>query len=198
MNLVRALAVYTALALIGIGFVRVYGYGASNGMLGYEAWQNYERQSSGRYGVLIGGRADFLVGLENALDSPIIGHGSWASDWHYEDRAESMLADLGYWGVGSQNSWLIPAHSHLIGAWVHAGILGAVFWAWVVVLALRVLSRVYRTDEPLSPLIAFLAVILIWDILFSPYGAERRFITPYYVVVMMSYLTSTPQSRESY
>jgi len=55
----------------------------------------------------------------------------------------------------------------------------------VLSLPLRVLMQLYATAEPLAPLIAFLAVILIWDVLFSPYGAERRFLMPYYVIVMM-------------
>lgn len=187
-SLAATLVGFAFLALAGAGFLRIYEYSAENGLLGEVAWQKYEAQSSGRYGVLMGGRTEFFAGLEAALDSPIIGHGSWAKDWHYADRVENMRQDAGYETVGGADSWLIPAHSHLVGAWVDAGILGTIFWLWVLWLPLRVLMRLYATAEPLAPLIAFLAVILIWDVMFSPYGAERRFITPYYVIVIMSVL----------
>ncbi len=185
MTFAGALFMCALLALSAVGVLQIYQYYAGNGLLGYAAQQKYEMQSSGRYGVLVGGRGDFLVALEAALDSPIVGHGSWAKDWRYASQEDAIVKGLGYRTLGGANSWLIPTHSHLIGAWVDAGILGIVFWIWVLSLPLRVLMQLYATAEPLAPLIAFLAVILIWDVLFSPYGAERRFLMPYYVIVMM-------------
>jgi hypothetical protein len=192
MTFAGALFMCTLLALSAVGVLQVYQYCAGNGLLGYAAQQKYEMQSSGRYGVLVGGRGDLLVGLEAALDSPIVGHGSWAKDWRYASQEDAMVKGLGYQTLGGANSWLIPAHSQLVGAWVDAGILGTIFWIWILSLPLRVLMQLYATAEPLAPLIAFLAVILIWDVLFSPYGAERRFLTPYYVIVMMYLLDQSP------
>jgi hypothetical protein len=48
-----------------------------------------------------------------------------------------------------------------------------------------VLANLYTTRLPLSPLFAFAAFSLTWDILFSPYGASTRLIAPYYVVVLL-------------
>jgi hypothetical protein len=190
-GLARALIGFAFLALSGFGILRIYEYTAENGVLGGTARWKYEAQSSGRYGVLLGGRGDFLVGLEAALDSPIVGHGSWAKDWRYASQEDAIVKHLGYRTLGGADSWLIPTHSHLVGAWVYAGILGAIFWVWVLSLPLRALRQLYAAAQSLSPLIAFLALVLIWDVLFSPYGAERRYITPYYVVLMMS-LVSQP------
>jgi len=183
-----ALVGFALLALAGSGFLRIYEYSAANGLLGESAAQKYEIQSAGRYGMLMGGRTEFFVGLEAALDSPIIGHGSWAKDWRYADRVESLRQDAGYGSTGGADSWLIPAHSHLVGAWVNAGILGAIFWMWVLSIPVRALSQLYATAQSLTPLIAFFALVLIWNVLLSPYGAEERFLTPYYVIVMMSAL----------
>jgi hypothetical protein len=81
---------------------------------------------------------------------------------------------------------LIPTHSFLLGAWVEAGLLGAIFWAWVIILPVRVLLRPHSlTDFPI-PLIAFIAFLFIWDILFSPFGSMARFVAPYFVVAMMT------------
>ena len=184
-----ALFAFATLALSSLAILQIYEYSASEGMLGYAAEHKYEIENSGRYGVLLGGRSEFLLGLEAALDSPLIGHGSWAKDWRYAARADTMMSGFGYQTSGPADSWDIPEHSHLVGAWVNAGILGAVFWLWILWLPAGVLGRLYNAYDALSPLIVFVAFVLAWDVMFSPYGAERRFITPYYVIVMMSFLS---------
>jgi hypothetical protein len=184
-SLAGACVTYAILALASVGLLLIYRYGATSGMFGYTQWRKYEIESSGSYGVLVGGRIDFLVGLQAVADSPLVGHGSWAKDWRYQSRPDTLMAELGYRTSGGADSWVIPAHSHLVGAWVEAGIVGAAFWVWVFSLPWRVLARLYRSAEPLSPLVAFLALVLIWDIILSPYGADRLFATPFYVAVMM-------------
>ncbi len=188
-----ALAAYAILALSSAGVLRLYEYCAGNGMLGYEAWNKYEVQSSGRYGILIGGRADFLTGTEAVLDSPIVGHGSWAKDWRYASRTESVMADLGYGVQDTPESWTIPSHSYLLSAWIDAGVVGAIFWLWVLSLSLRVLARLYATAEPLAPLVAFLAIGFIWDVLFSPFGATARLSVSFVVVTLMWFLETHPR-----
>lgn len=187
-----------ALGLSVAALLRIYGYCASNGLLGDAARQKYEMDDSGNYGLLVGGRPDFFTGLEAALDSPIIGHGSWAKDWRYASSQGALLTDLGYRDTGgSLGSWLIPSHSYLIGAWVDAGIVGALFWLWVLSLPLRVLARLSATDEPFAPLIAFLATGLIWDVLFSPFGAAQRFSVSFAAVTLMCFLENHPLYSES-
>jgi len=183
--------VFVGLVIMFMGFIFINGYEyvAQKGILGEKNLQKYESQASGNLGILIGGRSEILVSVYAIRDSPIIGHGSWAKDHRYADMLMYLKSVLGYTSAEPGEEGLIPSHSHIFGAWVEAGILGAVFWIWVLSLPIRVLTGSYRTKEPLSPLIIFFSFILIWDILFSPYGAERRFITPYYIIVMMSFLT---------
>lgn len=188
---VQALLAFALLGVVAAGLFRIYTYCASNGLLGQAAEQTYAIQASGRYGVLVGGRGDFLTGLEAAIDSPIIGHGAWAKDWHYGSRSQDLLLQLGYqFRSPWSDSWLIPSHSYLVGAWVDTGIVGALFWLWVLSLPLRVMSRPHTVDEPLTPLVAFLAAGLIWDVLFSPFGAAQRFTASFEVVTLMWFLES--------
>ncbi len=194
-SLAGACVAYVILGLAGACVLRVYGYGARNGFFGYTQWRKYEIEASGKYGVLVGGRIDFLVGLAAAAESPLIGHGSWAKDWRYQSRPDALMAELGYRPGGEADSWVIPTHSHLVGAWVEAGIVGAAFWLWVLTLPLRVLARLFRHDVPLAPLIAFLALVLVWDILLSPYGADRLFATPFYIALMMFFLERSGVER---
>ena len=92
----------------------------------------------------------------------------------------------------------IPTHSYLFGAWVDAGILGAVFWAWIFVLAARVLMRVYPETAQLLPVVAFLSFLLLWDILFSPYGTESRYAVPYSIVLITLYGYIAPSGDSSH
>ncbi len=176
------------LAITGAGMIQIYDYSARSGLLGQDAKEKYEAQTAGEYGLLLGGRSEVLVSSRAILDSPFLGHGSWAKDHHYSSLLTELRREAGYVAGEEDEEGLIPTHSHLLGAWVEAGLMGAIFWAWVLSLPVRILLRPDTVVDHLTPLIAFFAFFLIWDILFSPYGAERRFLTPYYVVVMMTYL----------
>jgi hypothetical protein len=178
------------------GISAIYAQGVQRGWLGEEAREKYESQSSGDAGVLLGGRNEFLAAGSAIIDSPVIGHGSWAKDPKYKALLYDRLAELGYRNMGGElESDLIPSHSHLFGAWVESGIVGAVFWSWVLWLTASALVRA-SGREPLFPFFAFIAILLLWDVLFSPYGADRRFTTTYFVYAIILFgLQSQVQDR---
>jgi hypothetical protein len=176
--------------VIGISFA--YGYAARTGILGEDARAKYERQSSGKYGVLLGGRSELLSSIPAIYDSPILGHGSWARDLKYlivRRRAMALLGYRNYEDTPDQDivSGIIQTHSYIFGAWVYAGILGAVFWGWIWVMALKVLMRVYPPKFVLPAMVPWMAFELLWAILFSPYAETARVYVPYYVVIFMGY-----------
>ena len=189
----RTVALMAAsLIAVVLGVTWVYGYAAGTGILGKDARTKYEIQSSGKYGVLLGGREELLGAIPAIYDSPILGHGSWARDPKYLILERHALAVMGYSNAGDYSrpdaaSGIIQTHSYILGAWVDAGILGAVFWGWVGVMALKTLMRVYPTKFVLPPLVPWMAFELLWAILFSPYGVGARLAAPYFIVVLMGY-----------
>jgi O-antigen ligase len=188
-RVVVTIAASIIVALIGI--IMTYQLAASIGILGPSERDKYEQQSKGDLGIILGGRKEMLGYIPAIYDSPILGHGSWAKDPTYLIAQRQLLAQLGYADTGEITSddieeGLIPTHSCLFGAWVDAGILGALFWGWIFVLTLRVLIRVYPTTFVLLPIVSYVAFALLWDILFSPYGAKARIIEIYYVVMLMN------------
>lgn len=178
------------------GITALYGYGASEGWLGTEESDKYLTQSSGDLGVLLGGRMESLASVQAIIDSPIIGHGSWAKDWKYVDILRANVVQRGYQdpGESEMEMGLIPSHSFILGAWVESGFVGAIFWFWALVLTARALIATYGTKSALTPLIAFVAFNLLWNIPFSPFGAEARFYFPYYLVLMIYALTLSRSS----
>jgi hypothetical protein len=173
------------LAVGAWGVSAVYGYGAQHGWLGEEAREKYAVQSSGSGGILLGGRSDLLASSAAIWDSPLLGHGSWAKDPYYGALLVNSMQDLGYENPTSGlEEDLIPSHSYFFGAWVESGIVGAVFWGWILCFTARVLFRA-SGREPLFPFFAFAGTLVLWNVLFSPYGADGRFTATYFVYAIM-------------
>jgi hypothetical protein len=80
-----------------------------------------------------------------------------------------------------------------MGAWVFSGILGAVFWVFIYVLVLRTVLWLVAHHPTLTPYFSYLMVNELWDILFSPFGQNRRLETAFLLVIICTLLESTPK-----
>jgi hypothetical protein len=172
---------------------------AASGALGYEAQHKNEVQTTAGWGILIGGRPEIIVSSRAVFDSPILGHGSWAKDPKYQ----RMLVDIeNEYGLKVPESGqvryggLIPAHSHLMSAWVDAGIMGGIFWIYVLVSAVKTIIRASMSQLPLKPAYIALLVQLLWDVMFSPFGGLRRVIVSYLIVLICDVLDPDSPGRQ--
>lgn len=176
----RVLVAVAVLGLVIFGVKQSYSYAAEQGWLGEYARLKYKMQATGELGLLLGGRIELIPALYAVKDSPIIGHGSWAKGAKYRDHL-LLLLDLGYGenrGALTANilaSDRIPAHSHVLQAWVWAGILGAVFWLVILRWVVKIFWHTFRYPTLLFAPLVFLAPLSIWDIFFSPFGSMTRF-----------------------
>jgi hypothetical protein len=192
----------TVLAVAGLaagvlGIYAIYAVGVQSGLLGEAAQEKYELQSTGSGGVLLGGRIAFLAASAAIIDSPLLGHGSWAKDPVYKAILLASMTELGYENtdvVEEGEDDLIPSHSYLFGAWVESGIMGAVFWFWVLWTTARALIRA-SGREPLLPLFGYIGLLLMWDVLFSPYGASGRFTATYFAYAMILFALHSQVAR---
>ncbi len=176
-------------AIAAWGIANLYEYGARDGWLGDNEQKKYLAQSAGDLGILLGGRTQILGSGQAIYDSPLIGHGSWAKDPKYSDILTSALEQHDYEVQGESDTDLIPSHSYIMGAWVEAGVVGAIFWIWLFFLTARTLIRSQLPNSPLSVLTALTAFNLLWNIPFSPFGAEARLYTAYDLSLMIFVLT---------
>jgi hypothetical protein len=196
----RAVMTIAGLAAGVWGISAMYAHGVQSGWFGGIEQEKYEIQSSGALGILLGGRSDILASSVAIIDSPLLGHGSWAKDPMYTGILFESMEELGYenTNVAFENEdYVIPSHSYLFGAWVESGIVGAVFWVWVLWLAARALVRA-TGREPLFPFFAFIGMLLIWNVLFSPYGADSRFTATYAVYAMIIFALHTQAQKRTH
>lgn len=181
------------LALLGLGILvasvvvlEAYSSLAASGRLGRDAQEKYQLQASGRLGIVLGGRSEILVSTRAILDSPFLGHGSWAKDIEYAMLRMNLLESLGYRVEGDPlKQALIPTHSHLFGAWVEAGVLGGLFWIWALVVGGRGLYATLALRPAQAPLFAFILTLFAWNVLFSPFGAQQRYQMPFMIICAM-------------
>lgn len=168
-------------------------WASTKGWLGEEAQRKNEAQANVQGGLLIGGRPEILVSSIAVKDSPILGHGSWAKDFKYLEILSDILEERGMESgdVDSQeedSEGVIPAHSHLMSAWVWAGIMGAVFWVYVFWIMVKSVAYLGIKRPPFAPLLAFLQIEMMWDILFSPFGSSRRIVESVVLIMALDLL----------
>ena len=172
-NLQLAIPLVGAMAVVYF----LYSVGAPAGWWGEEAKAKYEMQYSSGKNIILGGRGESVASLVAIGDSPIIGHGSWAKGEKYVliyllstdvDPDSEVFKDAMALG-------LIPSHSHLLGAWVEAGILGMLFWLVALRFAISgIMCAVRLTNTPFRMFIIFTMFVFVWDLPFSPFGLDRR------------------------
>jgi hypothetical protein len=160
------------------------------GYIGQDAQEKNEAQEKAG-NLLIGGRPEFLIGLRAALDEPLLGHGSWAKDpkyykLMYDAQVEREVVPEQNGGdiLELEGNPLIPGHSHIVSAWVWAGIAGLIFWTYVIWLVLKGMARIAILRPTLAPVYMWFLIAMLWDIFFSPFGANRRMEEAFVIVII--------------
>jgi hypothetical protein len=155
------------------------------------------------FGLILGGRSELLASTPAVIDSPIIGHGSWAENPKYRASLYEINAMLGTdKDQGSLERFIeskdsIPAHSHLMQSWVWAGLLGAIFWIVVLKVICDSAMASMRFPTAWSILILFVSVKAVWDLLFSPFGSEMRILWGWELILLLTVLSKTRKRRQS-
>lgn len=194
--------VLAALAM-GAGLVALAGIqiATMTGLIGHKAQQKNEMQAQSPAGMLIGGRPEILVSSRAIFDSPLLGHGSWAREPKY---TEMLLDVMSHYGVQAPPDYsdekregLIPSHSLLFGSWVSAGVFGGVFWIYMIRRTIKGTVAISTLKGPLAPMYAFLAVHLLWDILFSPLGSASRMTIALSIVILADAVEAMGPAKNS-
>jgi hypothetical protein len=191
---VLRIAVLAAIALsAGLAARSLVHFATLAGVVNNEEQAKNETESKLGIGMLLGGRRMIKDKSRAVLDSPILGHGSAPKDYKYIEMLNDLEAENGtpidLQDIEANRQGLIPTHSHFMGAWVMAGILGAAFWIYIWWLALKATIRVALFRLSLAPVYTLLLVSILWDILFSPFGSTRRTADALVIVIIVDLLS---------
>lgn len=175
----------------------MYVSGAAKGSFGTAVQQKYLMQSQNTKNLFYGGRTDVFVGFSQVKKSPLVGQGSYAKI-SASNRQEILTEIVGtnpnlYPLLFSYKEGnLIPIHSILFQFWVWYGIVGALAWLWYLFSLAWILRRDLKTSEGVSLVNCYLITLTVWDIFFSPFGGDRRFAIPLFLIVI---LNSRPEAK---
>jgi hypothetical protein len=173
---VRAVLTTVAAATAGLILQSVYVDLATSGRLGPGEQLKVSFQT-GDFGLLVGGRKDFVFLLSAIAHSPFSGWGpSGVPPPEVKDSAIAFLQGHGYPVLGYD--WLVLVlpdklflHSELLGAWVTAGVLAVPFWIVSLVLIWRGMVDAFARRSFGE---SFILVAALWHLFFSPLGDTTR------------------------
>lgn len=164
-----------------------YQYAAENGYLGVKARDKYEKQTAmgkSALRLLIAGRTEFFASLRACLDKPIIGFGPRPIDskgyyreflkeygnpddydqyvrWEFENARRGFT-------IGE----LMRTHSHITSFWAYYGIMGLIFWLYVLWLLYKYV-KVFACAYPRwYGYLAMSVASMMWSIFFNPLSSR--------------------------
>ena len=178
-------------------FYKAYKHAAEHGYLSEGATKKYEHQTKsggGMLALLARGRIEPVVGLMGAIDRPILGYGAVPiDDGDYYLRALEEFGDIEdinvYKYIAAQNGgrvMLLQTHSHIIAGWVQSGIVGLLFWLYILWL---IFDLVRHRMSAIPQWFGYFAVMIpyyAWHILFSPIGDRRPSIAMFITTMLIA------------
>lgn len=169
---------------------------ALDGSLGVTAQNKAYYQSDGQFGSLFSGRTGVVVGLQSIADNPFLGGGSYSTaSQSIADSTSELYRSLGYVDTATSIAGAAPSyHSELIGSVAENGVLALPFWLATFFLLIRGVISVLSSKVVHGPLVAFISLLGIWDVVFSPFGADRRF---WLAATLVSILALTPSLKRN-
>ncbi|MGO2200633.1 MAG: hypothetical protein ACTIOG_06555 [Pseudomonas helleri] len=182
-----AFIIFSLLFLTNTIFTAVFSSDWVLEKLPAESAKKFKTQAGGEYGALLGGRNEMLVSTSAFLDKPLLGHGSWAKDKDgYHDKLAILRYTLGYAETNdsSYKSDLIPVHSYIMSALVWAGFAGGLFWLYII---RWLLIEFLASFEYLGFFFYNGLIIIMWDIMFSPFGANARWMAASFISAFYCY-----------
>lgn len=164
------------ISIIALGVKYFYLKIIGNEFLNKNLRLNQFSDGNNDLGIILSSRSETLISIQAIMDSPIIGHGSWAKDCHYSNLYSEKLSMYGKTYDPTFLDCLIPSHSYLFGSWIEAGVFGGIFWIFVFYLYFKRIINSFSIMKEYRAFIITAAFMSIWAILFSPFGGFAKFL----------------------
>ncbi len=182
--------IFISLFISLLVFDIVYENLAKNRILGEYAYKKYITQIS--KGTLLSARTETIMGIELCLNKPIIGYGSFSRDKNDAFHIKYALDhNLDYNRSPYLEDQQLPAHSHIISAWMNHGIFGLLFWGFVLwLLWSYFINGAILKDRKMIVAVIMLMTTTVWDIFFSPFSDRLgiAFLLMYIAIIYKNHL----------
>ncbi|UXY20998.1 hypothetical protein N8I84_21640 [Streptomyces cynarae] len=148
----------------------------SRGWLGQEQYRKQAYQSQVEGGYLVAARPELIVSSKIIAEQPFLGRGSEASLTPHERREAAMALDERGFNLSLNEQHRlfgngVNSHSIALGSWVSGGILACAPWIFFLLVLYRAVMRKWSGRETLLyPVTLFMALLMSWDFLFSPWS----------------------------
>ena len=96
----------------------------------------------------------------------------------------SIIKGKGTWAM--ENNELIKSHSHILGAFIEYGLIGAFLWIYILLISLYYTYTLLQRYNKNEFIIITIFGLLSWDIIFSPFAGDHRFTTLIYFAFLKS------------
>lgn len=164
------------LGVFAVGFTWALEFAARGGLLGGSLREKVLMQSNGSVPMLLAGRTEPPLSLTAIVQQPLLGWGNAdnISRAAYVD-AQHVAMSLGFersfpfeyaWKLSDGS---ISLHSVLLGSWAEAGVFAALLPIWLLWACYRLIF-VADSAGPWTPLMMYLGMQTIWDLIFSPWS----------------------------
>ena len=127
--------------------------------------------------------AGWVTAVQAISESPVVGHGSWASPPELLDRFEQRIAD---W-TGRRNlrppeyAHIFDVHSALLQSWYEGGALGAVLFLYAAFALVRGLQLGMAAPDRSQTATYYVWALALWHLLFSPFSGTHRMVLAFAV-----------------
>ena len=144
--------------------------------------------------LLVSGRIEPVVGLMGAIHKPILGFGAVPiDDGDYYLRVLEEVGDAEdvkqYLYLAAQNGGKVTklqTHSHIIAGWVQSGIIGLIYWLYILWLMYDFVRRRSSAIPKWFGYFAFSISYYAWHIFFSPLGDRRASIALFITTMLLA------------
>jgi hypothetical protein len=164
------------LGIFAVGFTWALEFAAREGFLGGSLREKVLLQSNGSIPMLLAGRTEPPLSLIAIAQRPLLGWGN-ADNISHETYVDAQHAAM---SIGFDRSFpfeyawklsdgTISLHSVLLGSWGEAGVLAVLLPLWLLWACYRLIF-VADSVGAWTPLMMYLGMQTIWDLLFSPWS----------------------------
>lgn len=164
-----------------------YSFLAANGYLGDGAKLKYEIQSHSKGGIL-SARSYIVRGFITISKHPLGGVGTKHNVQDNEEiRREFAQVTQTRFRFWDRN---IMSHTAIFDWWIAYGILTFPFWIYVLYLVIKGMKKAIVSNHPLSALIIFSSLMLVWNMFNSPFSSRVQYGFSIMLLIYSIYINS--------